>query len=378
MTSSNGQGAEPGNTPENQWEYDIVSTAHPRVQSRIEKWLRKIEDQQLQKIENPRIPVEIIFQIIELLLNDHDECTAVCVAITGRAYYRFFRSVHPEHVLLISRPPYPYSPKGFPPSLAKLLHESLVPNYRFSKRLHQYLLCSVYGDEAGSDKEWDLIQQTRDYRSIKSRQGHTVGKLILPNPFGMGTDWYLAAVRQFVKHVEEAVPDLSTVGSNLMQYVPVVMPGISVIGLTMSTFTSTGLPVRLVNMASLPDTIPWLHGIPYPAVTSTGHIIPGQTMLGQTPNQDQLRENLRMTNLAVKDQYARVTAMRKTHLWHLMGKYINTRILDYDSNGNVLEKTRRMCFWEAIVHASKQDWEQFFLLLADGVEITKSNELAGL
>ncbi|TGO45025.1 hypothetical protein BCON_0432g00040 [Botryotinia convoluta] len=374
MTSSNGYEVEPGNTPESQWEYDIVSTAHPKVQSRVEKWLSQIEDQQLQKIENPRIPVEIIFQIIELLLNDNDECTAVCVAITGRAYYRFFRSAHPEQVLLISRPPYPYSLKGFPPSLAKLLHDSLVPEYRFSKRLHQFLLCSVYGDEAGTLKEWDLIQRTRDYHSIISRQGRTVGKLILPNPFGMGTDWYLAAVRQFVKHVEEAAPDVSTVGSNLMQYVPVVMPGISVIGLTMSTFTSTGLPVRLVNMAPSSETRPWLHGIPYPGVTSTGHIMPGQTMLGQTPNQDQLRENLRMTNLAVKDQYARVTGMQKTHLWHLMGKYVRTQIPDHDPSGNVLNTTRRMCFWEAILQASKQDWEQYFLLFADGVVVQKSNE----
>ncbi|KAF7957106.1 hypothetical protein EAE96_004426 [Botrytis aclada] len=376
MTSSNGHEVVLGNTAENQWEYDIVSTAHPRVQSRVEKWLSQTEDQQLPKIENPRIPVEIIFQIIEILLTGKDECTAICVAITGRAYYRFFRSVHPEQVPLTSRAPYPSSPKGYPPSLAKLLHGSLVPEYRFSKQLRQYLLCSIYGVEADTPKEWNLIQRTRDYHSVISRQGRAVGKLILPNPFGMGTDWYLAAVRKFVKHVEEAAPDVSTVGSNLMQYVPVVIPGISVIGLTMSTFSSTGLPVRLVNMAPSPltDIRPWLHGIPYPGVTSTGHIMPGQTMLGQTPNQDQLRENLRMTNLAVKDQYARVTGMPKTHLWYLMGKYVSTRVPDHDMSGNVLEKTRRMCFWEAIVQASKQDWEQYFLLFADGIEVATSNE----
>ncbi|KAF7926803.1 uncharacterized protein EAE98_006188 [Botrytis deweyae] len=374
MTSSIEHGVQQGSTLENQWEYDIVTTAHPKVQSRVEKWLRQIEDRQLQKIEDPRIPVEIIFQIIELLLNDHDECTAVCLAITGRAYYRFFCSVHPERVLLISRPPYPFSQKEFPPTLAKLLHDSLVPEYRLSKRLQKFLLCSVYGDEAGSHKEWDLIQRTSDYHSIISRQGSTIGELILPNPFGMGTDWYLAAVRQFVKHVEDAVPDLSTVGSNLMQYVPVVMPGISVIGLTMSTFTSTGLPVRLVNMAPPLDTRPWLHGIPYPGVTSTGHIMPGQTMLGQTPDQDQIRENLRMTNLAVKDQYSRVTNMQKTHLWYFMGKHVSTRIPDHDPRGNVLNTTRRMCFWEAILQASKQDWEQYFLLFADGVEVQRNNE----
>ncbi|TGO13848.1 hypothetical protein BTUL_0062g00220 [Botrytis tulipae] len=374
MTSSNGKEFELRSTPENQWEYDIVSTAHPKVQSRVEKWFSQIEDRQLQQIENPRIPVEIIFQIIELLLNSRDECTAVCVAVTGRAYYRFFRSLHPEDVLLISTPPYLFSQRDFPHNLAKLLHDSLVPEYRFSKRLNQFLLCSVYGDEAGTSAECDLIQRTQDYQSIISRQGRTIGEAILPNPFGMGTDWYLAAVRQFVKHVEEAVPDLSTVGSNLMQYVPIVMPGISVIGLTMSAFTSTGLPIRLVNMASPSEIRPWLHGIPYPGVTSTGNILPGQTMLSPTPDQDQIRENLRMTNLAVKDQYARVTGMQKTALWHFMGKYVSTRIQDHDPSGNVLNTTRRMCFWEAILQASKQDWEQYFLLLANGVEVQPSNE----
>ncbi|KAF7936680.1 uncharacterized protein EAE97_008046 [Botrytis byssoidea] len=374
MSSSNGKEVELGSTPENQWEYDIVSTAHPKVQSRVEKWFSQIEDQQLQQIENPRIPAEIIFQIIELLLDSRDKCTAVCIAITGRAYYRFFRSLHPEGVSLISKPPYPFSQIDFPHTLAKLLHDSLVPEYRFSKKLDQFLLCSVYGDEAGTPAECDLIQRTKDYCSIISRQGRTVGEAILPNPFGMGTDWYLAAVRQFVKHVEEAVPDLSTVGSNLMQYLPVVMPGISMIGLTMSTFTSTGLPIRLVNMASPSEIRPWLHGIPYPGVTSTGNILPGQSMLGQTPDQDQIRENLRMTNLAVKDQYARVTGMQKTGLWHFMGKYVSTRIQDHGSSGNVLNTTRRMCFWEAILQASKQDWEQYFLLLANGVEVHPSNE----
>ncbi|KAM0131372.1 hypothetical protein ACHAPC_009952 [Botrytis cinerea] len=373
MASSNGKKFELGSTSENQWECDIVSTAHPKVQSRVEKWLSQVEDQQLQKIENPRIPVEIIFQIIELLLNDKDECTAVCVAITGRAYYKFFRSVYPKPVLLISRPPCSYNPTEFPPSLAKLLNDWFAPEYRFSKLLYQYLLCSVYGYETDSPKEWDLIRRTRDYYSIRSTQGRTVGELILPNPFGMGTDWYLAAVRQFLKHVEEAAPDVSTVGSNLMQYVPVSIPGFSVIGLTVSTFTSTGLPVRLVNMPSSSDIRPWLHGIPYPAVTSTGYIMPGQTMLGQTLDQDQLRENLRMTNLAVKNQYARTTQMQKSSLWNLMEKYIQKRIPDRDSSGNVLKKTRRMCFWEAIVHASKQDWEQYFLLVDDGLEVLKGN-----
>ncbi|TGO33685.1 hypothetical protein BHYA_0232g00120 [Botrytis hyacinthi] len=374
MNSSNGKEVELDSTPENQWDHYFISTAHPKVQSCVEKWFDQIDDQKLQKIENPRIPVEIIFQIIELLLNSRDECTAVCIAITGRAYYRFFRSLHPEGVSLISRPPYPFSQRDFPHNLAKLLHDSLVPEYRFSKRLNQFLLCSVYGDEADTPAEWDLIQRTNDYHSIISRQGRTVGQAILPNPFGMGTDWYLAAVRQFVKHVEEAVPDISTVGSNLMQYVPVVMPGISVVELTMSTFTSAGLPVRLFNMAPPSETRPWLHGMPYPGVTSTGNILPGQTMLGQTPDQDQIRENLRMTNLAVKDQYAKVTEMQKTGLWHIMGKYISTRIQDHDPSGNVLNTTRRMCFWEAILQASKQDWEQYFLLLANGVEVQKSIE----
>ncbi|KAF7901499.1 hypothetical protein EAF00_003720 [Botryotinia globosa] len=372
MASSNRKKVELGSSSENQWEYDIVSTAHPKVQFRVEKWFSQIEDQ-LQQIENPRIPVEIIFQIIELLLNSRDECTAVCVAITGRAYYRFFRSLHPENVLLISTPPHPFSQIDFPHNLAKLLHDSLVPEYRFSKRLNQFLLCSVYG-EAGTSAECDLIQRTQDYQSIISRQGRTIGEAILPNPFGMGTDWYLAAVRLFVKHVQEAVPDLSTVGSNLMQYVPIVMPGISVIGLTMSAFTSTGIPIRLVNMASPSEIRPWLHGIPYPGVTSTGNLLPEQTMLGQTPDQDQIRENLRMTNLAVKDQYAKVTGMQKSGLWHFMGKYVGTRIQDHDPSGNVLNTTRRMCFWEAILQASKQDWEQYFLLLADGVEVQPSNE----
>lgn len=101
--------------------------------------------------------------------------------------------------------------------------------------------------------------------------------------------------------------------------------------------------------------------------------MPGQTMLGQTLDQDQLRENLRMTNLAVKNQYARTTQMQKSSLWNLMEKYIQKRIPDRDSSGNVLKKTRRMCFWEAIVHASKQDWEQYFLLVDDGLEVLKGN-----
>lgn len=97
-------------------------------------------------------------------------------------------------------------------------------------------------------------------------------------------------------------------------------------------------------------------------------------MLGQTPDQDQLRENLRMTNLAVKDQYARVTEMQRTNIWHFMGRYVSTRIQDHDLSGNVLNTTRRMCFWEAILQASKQDWEQYFLVFADRVEVRKSNE----
>ncbi|KAI9639920.1 hypothetical protein NHQ30_011696 [Ciborinia camelliae] len=288
----------------------IVSMAHPRVQTRVQEWLSQIDVQQLRKIEDPRVPVEVLFQVIEELVHNNDYCTSTALALTGRAYWSFFKKLHPDAILLTTQiPASTYSCDDLQPcTLAMVLQPWFGSQYRYSERLSQYLSRSIYGDLKG-EKERALVRRTKDFHGILSWQGDTAGEKILPNPFGMGEDWYIAAVRQFVTHVEKERPDISTVGGTLL------------------------------------------------------HQLPG------TKEDFSLRESVRMSNLAMKNQYARSTMMQKSYLWAWMGLYVHPRIPNWGTSDGTY--TRRRCFWEEIVQASRQDWERHFLLIEDGVKVPK-------
>ncbi|KAF7863007.1 hypothetical protein EAF04_007090 [Stromatinia cepivora] len=160
---------------------------------------------------DPQVPDEIIFQVMEQLLADDDICTAICVALTGRAFWRFSRKIYPGIVLLNSKQlvtTYIREEERLPRTLATTLRSWFGPKYRFSKVLAQYLLCSIYGDQPNSPRERELVKRTKDYHNILTVQGPIPEHRILPNPLGMGMDWYFAAVRQFVTHVEETNPNV--------------------------------------------------------------------------------------------------------------------------------------------------------------------------
>ncbi|KAJ8060818.1 hypothetical protein OCU04_009902 [Sclerotinia nivalis] len=320
MNSSNTCQAQPGNSSKVQFEDQIVSMVHPKVQVRVQKWLSQVEAPQVCKIEDPRIPVEIIFQVIEQLLADDDICTATCVALTGRAFWKLFRKLDPEIVLLTLKQPittYIRETERLPRTLAATLRSWFGPKYRFSKVLTQYLLCSIYGDQPHSPQERELVKRTKDYYSIFAVQGPTLKHRILPNPFEMGMDWYSAAVRQFIAHVETN-PNVFTVrGSRFGQ----------------------------------------------------GRL--GVTMTGESMSPFQLRERSWLTDNALHSEYARLKMMKKSYCWGWMRMYVSMRVPDFNSDGGMTRCTSRRCFWEAIVQASKQDWERHFLLIGDGVKVPR-------
>ncbi|ESZ90329.1 hypothetical protein SBOR_9285 [Sclerotinia borealis F-4128] len=294
--------------------------AHPRVRTRIQKWLSQNNTHQERIIQVTRVPIEVIFQIIEGLLADDDICTATCLALTARAFYSFFRNVHPHPILLNTKPPVSSTcdGEGLPCTLAAILRPWFGPKYRFSEALTQYLLRSVYGNHADGEKEWELIKRTRDYHNIVARQGVMCGERILPNPFGMGEDWAIAAIRQFVKHVETASPDISTVDNNLF-------------------------PAHFVE---------------------------------PTMSKFAVRERFKMINLGIKNNYAKFTGMSKSYLWAWMGMYVDVWVPKWGPGGDIgagryYKYIRHRCFWEAVVQASKQDWERHFLLVKDGIDVPK-------
>ncbi|KAB8301662.1 hypothetical protein EYC80_003497 [Monilinia laxa] len=280
----------------------------------VQNWLKKIEAQEAPKIKDPSIPVEIIFRIIEESLANDDLCTATCLALTAVGYWNFFRRTYPYIILLNTKSPvstFPYEANQLPSTLAFILRSWFGPAYRFSDTLTQYLLCSSYGDNAESEKEWELINRTRDYHKILSTKELTEHQRILPNPFGMGDDWHLAAIRQFVEHVEKVIPDIRKVNIVLLR---------------------------------LPE---------------------------ETKNRYPMRETLRMSDVSHKNRYSKSTMMHESYLWKRVAKYVKMRVPNWGPGGGV-QFTRERCFWEAVVQASKQDWEKYFLING-GVKVPRIN-----
>lgn len=274
--------------------------------------LLKVESLLTWKCTDPLIPIEIIFQIIEESLANNDLCTATCLALTALVYWNFFRTAYPYIILLNTKSPvstFSYEVKQLPSTLGFILRSWFGPAYRFSDTLTQYLLCSSYGDYDDSKKEWELVKRTRDYHKVLSREELTENQRILPNPFGMGDDWYLAAIRQFVAHVEEVIPDIRKVNILLLR---------------------------------LPE---------------------------ETKNRYPMRETLRLSDVSHKNRYSKSTMMHESYLWQWMGKYVKMRVPNWGPGGGV-QFTRDRCFWEAVVQASKQDWETYFLD-NDGVKVPR-------
>ena len=149
-------------------------------------------------------PLEIQNMIFELLLDENDLCTSVCLGLTCKQLRLIFLSFNSDRIPLTvsTEVEGEYEGETIWLSLATLLHDWVPPEYRLSRGPISYrhgpmfLNMEIYGDmyaacggEARSQKEIELVRKWQDFERNSE----------LPSPFRKGDDWYPEVARALQK-----------------------------------------------------------------------------------------------------------------------------------------------------------------------------------
>jgi len=180
-------------------------------------------------IVNPngaQLPRELVLKIFEILQKDEDNCTSICLGLVCKAYYSMLKAFSPEPIDLFTLLTVKHSCKAYCDlcvvpvekdrrkdiahhyTAASLLETWMGSRYRLSNdlMLPPFLIRKIYGDEAGEEQTL-LKQRYADYDLLFITDPGAKGELerswhhVTPNPFGMGQDWYEAAIARISRKV---------------------------------------------------------------------------------------------------------------------------------------------------------------------------------
>ena len=155
------------------------------------------------KITFTDLPLDIIFILMKSLANRLDNCTAVCLGLTCRAYYRLLKRLYPHPISLgftthMKNPLYPQFSRqdNLVISLHNLLRMFVGLNYRLAayqtRSGPHFLNRDIYGDRVGP-KEKALEERYHDFYLMCCFNSTTRSvrvEYLFPNPYGMGDSWY--------------------------------------------------------------------------------------------------------------------------------------------------------------------------------------------
>ena len=124
--------------------------------------------------------------VFDLLSEQRDCCTAICLGLTCAPLYTLLKAVYPRPIKVC---------EYCIPLMADFFDSD---EYRGScyQDCPAWLSRKIYGDEVNSNAEWRLWTRYHDYMMMQV-QGEVIGQWVahLPWPFGMGERWYAEVCR---------------------------------------------------------------------------------------------------------------------------------------------------------------------------------------
>jgi hypothetical protein len=150
------------------------------------------------------LPLDIIFILMKGLADRLDNCSAVCLGLTCRTYYRLLKRLYPAPISLgftthLKNRLYPQfsTQENMVIILHNLLRIFIGLNYRLAaiqtRSGPHFLNRDIYGDRVGP-KEKALGERYHDFYLMCCFNSTTRSvrvEHLFPNPYGMGDSWYI-------------------------------------------------------------------------------------------------------------------------------------------------------------------------------------------
>ncbi|KAJ8060817.1 hypothetical protein OCU04_009901 [Sclerotinia nivalis] len=154
-----------------------------------------------QKSDFESFPLDIVNVILDILYDDHDKATVICLGLTCRSYWNYvqgkpwtyFRFHKTEDQLVLRE------------YLAAFIETWIGPNYRRlgpdSRHIQTpFLSRAVYGNFPGA-KEKTLDDRWKDYKALVIREEDEDIHFV-PKPLGLSAEqWFPLAARELKKHI---------------------------------------------------------------------------------------------------------------------------------------------------------------------------------
>ncbi|KAH7383504.1 hypothetical protein BKA64DRAFT_712389 [Cadophora sp. MPI-SDFR-AT-0126] len=170
------------------------------VQAKVPKRSLKITD----------LPNDVVLMIFDLLVK-HSACktSATCFGLSNPIFYSILKSYVPMPIRLKDN--YEII-RGLPGStsvlsLSNAITDFMGPEYRVGTFSRKFLARSVYGDVVGPleielDRRYHAYEDTMAFVSRGTNDNgmthYVVRRHVLPNPHGMGDEWYTEAMKVMV------------------------------------------------------------------------------------------------------------------------------------------------------------------------------------
>ncbi|KAF7918556.1 uncharacterized protein EAE98_003010 [Botrytis deweyae] len=153
-----------------------------------------------------KMPAEIIITIVRELT----PCMRVCLGVTCKFMYQYFKYVNPKLVDLSEKAGSGFQNKP----LHMLLNTWIGPQYRHGVFIpHHFLLKSVYGQSyklPAGEKEFDLAKRYIDHlESIKQDKTGSIYPFVLPNPCNKGDSWNEEALEVMREDLKSRIHDVN-------------------------------------------------------------------------------------------------------------------------------------------------------------------------
>lgn len=152
------------------------------------------------------LPNDVLLIIFDLLVQ-HSACktSATCFGLSNPIFYALLKLYVPVPIRLKGN--YEII-RGIPGShsilsLSTALTDFMGPDYRIGTFTRKFLARSIYGDEMGP-LEFELDRRYHAYEdmvavvnrgTLRGRKHFSVRRHVLPNPYGMGDEWYTEAMK---------------------------------------------------------------------------------------------------------------------------------------------------------------------------------------
>ncbi|PVH73753.1 hypothetical protein DL98DRAFT_538017 [Cadophora sp. DSE1049] len=196
------------------------------------------------------LPNDVLLMIFDLLgKHSHFKTSATCFGLSNPIFYSLLKSYVPMPIRIKDN--YEII-RGLPGStsilsLSTAIADFMGPEYRVGTFSRKFLARSVYGDVVGPleielDRRYHAYEDTVAVVSrgtIRGRKHYVVRRHVLPNPYGMGDEWYTEAMKVKV--------DADQAGIRLISYMDHIGDGFVVVNCSPSLDSGEGSGLDFVT-----------------------------------------------------------------------------------------------------------------------------------